>query len=557
MNGADTIINVFEGIAALMTPTLTIDENVAEGTNWRLDICNTYWITPKSRIEIGGLEYRVEELVINKSILISGPSQPLVSSFQLSAPSFFYGSHRKINNERKRLKNLTAAFIYLPTPEVTEDREDDSDIAYTADIRPIFLKSFNQKRDKTELQQADVIEPLNQMVDYFLAVIEDNQGDFNEPDTVTRKEWPSFGDPTTWGNDKLIFDQPLAGVEARLSLDILYDSGFLCCGEKELNNCPDVTTSFNGTPTGVDTAPGQNIEIEVIDQDDVLTGTLEENAPNKKKIRVNTGGAPVTTDFNGTPTAVDTPGGTNLSIDVVNQGDVPIGTLAVDLANQKKIVFDTDNDIPRHYVRPALYPTTSVTDYDQEWHRINGTFDYTIPAGTAPQALDPVNPDKLLYNNVWGHKFRFVGENGGYYDPSDGNYYDVNGVLSDLDTEFKTNAGFYYIIDEFTGLGWDGKRGGQSNWATAVGAGAVTRGNFNDFYLPTIDQLESLRRVDVDAVLYLTDRPPFDIQLIQWSCTPFNLNPTGNAWRMLTDGQLQSTSQGSASPRAFVRAHYT
>ncbi len=556
MQQADNIIPVLESLVSQMTPVIDITDNVASGTNWKLSSCRTYWVTKGMTLTIGGLPFKVVDFVQNESVTVSGAAQPVGTSYQLAAPKFRHGSHRKVENERSRIKDQKGPFVYFPKPKVTEDNDRDSDIAYLAEIRPIFLTSFNKRRDQIKLQQTEIMEPMNAMADLFVFLINDQVSKFNEPLSIPREEWMNFGDPTTWGNDAFIFDQPISGVELRFTLEILPDGLCPCDGVPPVV-CPDVTTSFQGVDTGNTTSPGGNIDFQVVDDMGVDLGTLIVNNPNVKRVEITGGGAlPVDTDFNGTPTGVDTPSGDNLDINVVNQGDVNLGTLTTNTANEKKIVINTDDDIPVHYVRPALLDLTSDADYDEGWHFDNGTFDYTIPAGTKPQQLEPSDPDKLRYNNVWGHKFRFVGPNGGYYDFNDGQYKDKDGNISDRDTVFLL-SGSYYIIDEYTGLGWRGTRGGQANWATQVAQGAISWSGFTDFYLPTRDMLGSLIRVDVNNQLYLTDRPPFDIQLTQWSCTPFFSAPTTTAFWMSTDGGLTFRNKTNLLTRSYVRAHYT
>lgn len=593
-------------LVSQLTPQLKIDsiDVIVANQEWRLNVCRTYWAMECMPITIDGEDYLIKSFEFDKEIVITGSVTPTATAFTLAAPKLYHGSRRKVNKEMSQEDDLRYPFVYLPRPVVREDNRVDSDIAYLARVRPIFIADYLETKDTTEEQQDEIIEPMNEMADLFIWLVEDQLDKFNEPSANEREEWMNFGDPNVWGNDELIFNRPCSGVELRLEFDVLRDFACECDGEPP-NVCPDVTSTFNGTITDFSTNPGGNIAIIVQDPDENLVGTLIEDTPNTKRIEITGGGAlPVTTEFNAVPTLVDTPSGQNLEIAVLRASSPAlIGTLVVNTPNSKGILVgdcditfnsvpmlgappefainykivnqggveigsqknstewevDTDNDIPVHYVRPPLLDMPSSGQlYDEKWHFDNGTFDYAIPSGTIPQELDPTNPDMLRFNNVWGHKFRFVGINGGYYNPSDGNYYDKDGVLSDRDTVFKL-SGRYYIIDEYTGLGWDGQRGGQIDWAGAVNTGAVTIGGFNDFYLPTRDQFWSILRHDVLRPLYLTDRPPFDIQLTQWTCTPSFSNPMGSAYgtSLTTAASLFLINQALLRTRSFVRAHYT
>lgn len=57
-------------------------------------------------------------------------------------------------------------------------------------------------------------------------------------------------------------------------------------------------------------------------------------------------GTPVSTNFNSTPTGVDTPDGDTLNINVVNTEDTQIGTLVTNTANEKKAeIADTEIEV--------------------------------------------------------------------------------------------------------------------------------------------------------------------------------------------------------------------
>jgi hypothetical protein len=303
-------------------------------------------MTPGMTITIGGAEFKIVSFVLNTSITVSGAAQPVGTTFTLDAPEFWHGYRRKVNEERNRATSLKMPFVYLPVPTVREDNSYDSDIAYFGSIRPIFLMGYDQKLDTIDLQQLNVIDPLNEMADYFLEIIDDNEGLYNTPEDISRKEWMNFGNETVWGNDSAIFDQPLSGIETDFTLEALLDGLCDCDDEPNPIACADVTTDFNGTSMGVDTAAGQNIDFQVVNASDGVTpiGTLTTNTANVKKVEVSVGGGdPVDTSFNDTPTATDTPSGDHLDIYATDTIDNFIGTLVTDTANNKSIlVADTE-----------------------------------------------------------------------------------------------------------------------------------------------------------------------------------------------------------------------
>lgn len=410
MRASESIITIVENLVSQMTPVVTITANVdnLDGT-FTLSMCPTYWLMPNMTITIDGNDYVIESFVQNESITVSGSVQPVVTTFQLAAPEFRHGARRKVNNERKGEFDLRSIWVYLPIPEILEDNDLESDISYTADIRPIFLKDYNKMRDTIDLQQDEVIEPLNAAADYFIELINNDYETFNEPPSISRREWMNFGNPTVWGNDELIFDQPLSGVETRMSLEVL-ENGVCGCDAGEIDNCPDVTTSVEGTPTTADTAPGQNIDIQIVDLvGNTVPSTLTEDTPNTKKLEVNTGGDPVSVDFNTVPTASEPPAGSTFDVSVKYANGTPVGTVTTETDDLLEI------EIPNPATPKAvgaLHKSGCDTSY-------NSGDEADVPYGVGADffILDEVNE----FNNL----YRFTGTTGGGTDGT--NYFDVNG----------------------------------------------------------------------------------------------------------------------------------
>lgn len=265
MRGSENVIAAVSSIVSQMTPVVTITANVADGSNWRLSTCNTYWITTGMILTIGGESFRVESFVEDSYIVVSGDAQPVGTWFQLSAPEFWHGTHRKVDAERKNKQDVRNWIVYLPIPDVLELGDEDSEYSYEANIRPLFLTGYDQRYDNIAQQQSLYINPANKMADYYLDVLEDNNNSFEYPEDITRKEWPNFGDPTIWGNDKLIFNQRLSGVELRHRLQVFY--GVECeCAVDSVENCAPANIYINGNLEDTVNS-GDDFDLTIVDTD--------------------------------------------------------------------------------------------------------------------------------------------------------------------------------------------------------------------------------------------------------------------------------------------------
>lgn len=322
MRGADNIIPVFSWIVSQMCPIVEIDAIVVDGDNWRIDTCNTYWLRKRKVITITGVEYTIVSFVINESITVSGPSIPTGTWFQITAPEFCHGSRRKVNEERDEQIDVTSEFVYLPIPLVRENRQYDSEVVYTAQVKPICIADYDEEYDTIEDQQRDVIEPMNAMVDVLLQVIDDNEDKFSQDEEdiadVERYEWMNFGDPTIWGKDKLIFEGRLSGVEARFDLNVLPD-GVCVCDAAPIVTCAPANVYFNGDL--VDTAPsGEDFNLLVKDTTGAEVGTYDEPT---KTVTVQEAGAGIDIDINGNDFLIGV--NTDQNIEVVGTDALPKG----------------------------------------------------------------------------------------------------------------------------------------------------------------------------------------------------------------------------------------
>lgn len=337
MRKADDVIPVIGSLVSQMTPVVTITTNTADGDNWLLTTCRTYWIHKGMTITIGGESFTVVDFEYNTSITVSGTAQPVGVTFTLDAPTFWHGSRRKVNAEQGEILDQTNAKVYLPIPRVREVGGFESDIAYTANIRPIFMLGYDVARDTIELQQDEIIQPCNEMADFFLWLIDDQDGNFNEVEDVDRYEWMNFGDETVWGKDRLIFNQNLSGVQLTLDLDVLEDN--LCdCDSTDPITCAPARIFINGTYE--DEAPsGEDFDLTVIDtNDDPVVVTYDE--PTKTMTVPSSGGGGVASQtFNG-GAVTNQDSGTTKAITVKDSAGTNIGTKGTDTAIALAISVD-------------------------------------------------------------------------------------------------------------------------------------------------------------------------------------------------------------------------
>lgn len=468
MNGNRNIIDIIDTVVSKMTPFVTVSSIEASGDYWRLNTCNTFWITIGSEIIIDSVSYTVENLSQNAYIEISASAEPTVTEFQLSAPEFWHSASRKVSNERSQKTDVRKPFVYLPIPNVVEDNTIGSDLAYNAEIRPIFLTNFNPQKDTIELQQTEIIEPLNAMADFFIYLIKEDTANFDDFDSVDRREWMNFGEQTVWGNDKKIFKENLSGVElSGFTLPVLINDSCDCSLVTKI--CADAIVTINDEFYAY-VGSGSTINIE--------TGTCED--------------ATVTVNGDEFDT-VDSGGTLPITVEYYTSEDNPIESII-----GRKIIIIDPIVIPTNkiYLRPeptgeiyisgsSFYPTGC-----DSWMIANGIDISTQPSSGVPMLIDKTKRWKLIPDNVFGHKFRFTGLTGGYYNPETLNYYNSDGTTAIYNEAFPSN----YMIDNSTGLGWQTVANATNvAWATALSEiDSLSHAGFDDYYLPDLSKTSSV-----------------------------------------------------------------
>lgn len=139
------------------------------------------------------------------------------------------------------------------------------------------------------------------------------------------------------------------------------------------------------------------------------------------------------------------------------------------------------------------HPTaTSYATYDYAYNVINGYYDRVHPV--TPVSVSELDTTiatanfgyVLKHNNKWGHKYRFTGSTGGYYDAVTATWYTVAGVASTRAAQVANGV----IYDHLTGKQYLDRSTG--NWAGALVSPATTFAAETGWLCTSIDDNLSL-----------------------------------------------------------------
>lgn len=276
-------------VISQMTPVIELDliETVSTG-RYKLHSCNTEWATIGDTIAIEGVNYLVVDFVINEYLIVTGPSLPTQLYFQLTAPVFEHGNHRKVAVERDKQKDKRAItpMVYMMITRNTRVKDYDSPYSFDGEARFFFLGTYNEKKDDIDTHQQEVIEPMRAMAKYFREKWNEREDIFEQITECAEQDWMNFGSPQVWGNNPRIFDENLSGVENAFRILCVADED--CCESIPAQSCLPSVLKFDGVFAEA-ISSGSSLDIAVEDQSG-NTPTYSYN-PTTDTLTVQTGGA--------------------------------------------------------------------------------------------------------------------------------------------------------------------------------------------------------------------------------------------------------------------------
>jgi len=222
-------VDIIENLVKELKPFLVVDSISVVSGNYLIQTNCTWWLSIKDSIDLGGTIYTIEDFTINESILVSGAIPPNVGSYELPVPNYIHGTLKMAQNEVDAINNkeLLVPFVYLF--EVIRDRkntDEESMIDRTTELRIFFLNSANTSDWLTDDHYENVIYPMQQMVDLFMAKVKINKL-FAE--NLDYECLPLINISEEGQQENSIFDCNLSGIELRLTADIRFD---LSCENK-------------------------------------------------------------------------------------------------------------------------------------------------------------------------------------------------------------------------------------------------------------------------------------------------------------------------------------
>ncbi len=219
---------------------IIVDE-ITDLTNnvYRLDTCNTLWVTKGYTVTIDAIDYRVTDIVPNESITITGTTLPTASSFLAEPFYFVHGTLRSTKNDQNNKNKFYDKYPILWLHDIHDERFDrnpENIVGRFSDCT--FYALITSDNDKWQTTEHDkyAIKPMRNLVNAFIrALIASRATNLDQDETAythTVRDHARFGHYQTSGdnsgNTEKLFNDSIGGARLRLEIPFLRT---FCCSD--------------------------------------------------------------------------------------------------------------------------------------------------------------------------------------------------------------------------------------------------------------------------------------------------------------------------------------
>lgn len=184
---------------------------------------NTYHLRPKNEVTINSIVYKIQSIVIDTSITVTGASLPSVSSFSIPAPKYYYGTVIDTTNVLTGVvkANLITPMVYCYEPIKDRFFTGDTPIDRESELKLFFLEQGDFETWKTDDFLNMAIKQMRSLAYRFIDEVCQDSKIVNKPedfDLINRAKMKLKNTDKAGSN---LFNHTLSGVEMSVILSIL------------------------------------------------------------------------------------------------------------------------------------------------------------------------------------------------------------------------------------------------------------------------------------------------------------------------------------------------
>lgn len=221
----DKLVPIVATIKNIFTPTLVTE---LSPNNYRIDSCDTLWLTLTYTVLIGAVTYTIVDLEPNVSITVTGASLPAAVPFDIHSPVFLAATSIEQNKEMARIENSKDKLPLIWLHDIVKEKfvkEVDSILERKSQCELYFLIDADFEGWTTAQHRKYAILPMRNLMFNFVDALQESGnigllGDYDVQDHAR------FGVYEDKGHTKRIFSDDLSG--SQLSIEIPFQKNLGC-----------------------------------------------------------------------------------------------------------------------------------------------------------------------------------------------------------------------------------------------------------------------------------------------------------------------------------------
>lgn len=199
---------------------------IISGSEYRIDTCDTGWITLKTVLQIGGEPYTVKSIVQGESITIldpGGSGNPVLNlTFPMPNVNYFHNTRfgqRAEVGEIPDINDRVPMFWLYEVFEETFNNDDELVLDRTSPLRLFFLDNSNFEDWNNDEHYTFIINPMLNLAESFIEFLKNNPRiqQFEQHLVTSHK---NFGEVSDSGHVASYLGDEVSGVQVRITLPI-------------------------------------------------------------------------------------------------------------------------------------------------------------------------------------------------------------------------------------------------------------------------------------------------------------------------------------------------
>jgi len=220
------ITDIISAIVTSIRDTGTISSITKSGNIYTVYTSDTKKLKQYHYVVINSNSYQITEILLNTYFKITSSTAVTGTQWIAEAPYFYSGTPIAIDSILKQIQNGSKKYPVIVLFETIRQNiinDNTKATGINADVNLFFMDNANFKDWLTEDHYENVIEPMQEYLDEFIAAcnksIYINEYEFDKYNIINHAKWGIYVEEK--GKVRSIFTDELSGIELQMTLPIM------------------------------------------------------------------------------------------------------------------------------------------------------------------------------------------------------------------------------------------------------------------------------------------------------------------------------------------------